>query len=100
MENHTKYQKQQSTEKVAYSSSFQQQRPSIQVAIFVMWKIHRKEYQVGSRLFYELIESKIKTSKAAYKEALAFLEGASIVVNEVVIADKVSPDLIKRYEII
>lgn len=91
---------QQYEKTTGYSKGFEQQKSTLQTAIYVMWKVHHKEYQVGSRLFYEQIESKIKTSKAAYKEALAFLEGASIVVNEVVIADKVSPDLIKRYEII
>ncbi|MGG5373359.1 hypothetical protein [Enterococcus sp. AZ196] len=99
MENETQHQEQRSTEKVAYSSSFQQQKPAIQVAIFVMWKIHHKEYQVGSRLFFEQVESQIKVSKSNYKEALAFLEGASIAVNEVIIADKVPPTLIERYDI-
>lgn len=99
MENEMKHQEQRATEEVEYSSSFKQQKPSIQVAIFVMWKIHHKEYQVGSRLFYEQVASQIKVSKSNYKEALAFLEGASIAVNEVIIADKVTPTLIERYDI-
>lgn len=99
MENETPQSERQSTEGVEYSSSFKHQRPAIQVAIFVMWKIHHKEYQLGTRLFFEQVESQIKTSRSTYKEALAFLEGASIVVNEVVIADKVTPSLIARYEI-
>lgn len=100
MENETQHEEQRSTEKVAYSASFQQQKPSIQVAIFVMWKIQHKEYQVGSRLFFEQVASQIKVSKSNYKEALAFLEGASIAVNEVIIADKVTPTLIERYDIL
>lgn len=99
MENEKKHQEQRTTEEVEYSSSFKQQKPSIQVAIFVMWKIHHKKYQVGSRLFFEQIESTLKVSRSTYKEALAFLEGASIAVNEVIIADKVSPTLIERYNI-
>lgn len=99
MENETQHQEQRSTEKAVYSSNFQQQKPAIQVAIFVMWKIHHKKYQVGSRLFFEQIESALKVSRSNYKEALAFLEGASIAVNEVIIADKVTPTLIERYDI-
>jgi hypothetical protein len=100
MENETSQQEQQATGEVEYSSSFKHQRPAIQVAIFVMWKIHHKEYQTGSRLFFEQIESQIKTSKTNYKEALAFLEGASIVVNEVVIDNKVPSSLVDRYQIL
>lgn len=99
MENESQQQEYQSKNGIEYSSSFKHQRPAIQVAIFVMWKIHHKQYQLGTRLFYEQVESQIKTSKTNYKEALAFLEGASIVVNEVVITDKVTPSLIQRYEI-
>lgn len=99
MENETPQSGQTSVEEVQYSSSFKHQRPAIQVAIFVMWKIYHKEYQLGTRLFFEQVESQIKTSKSSYREALSFLEGASIVVNEVVIADKVNPLLITRYEI-
>lgn len=99
MENHAQHQEQRTTEKVVYSASFEQQKPAIQVAIFVMWKVHHKEYQVGSRLFYEQVEAQLNVSKSNYKEALAFLEGASIAVNEVIIADKVTPALIERYAI-
>ncbi len=42
------------------------------------------------------LEKATKTSKTAYKEALAFLEGAGMVVNEVVDRSKVPQSLIQR----
>ena len=46
------------------------------------------------------LEKATKTSKTAYKEALAFLEGAGMVVNEVVVENKVPQSLIQRYGIL
>ena len=51
-------------------------------------------------MFYEEIHQHIHTTKGAYKEALAFLEGASVVVNEVVVENKVPTVLIQRYGIL
>ncbi|MET1995589.1 hypothetical protein [Enterococcus faecium] len=76
------------------------QRPAIKVALFVLWRIHNKLYQSGARLFYEEIQTKIELSKGSYKEALAFLEGAGVVVNEVVVTDRVPALLIQRYGIV
>ncbi|EOI21383.1 hypothetical protein UCW_00527, partial [Enterococcus faecalis EnGen0248] len=50
--------------------------------------------------FYDELEKATKTSKTAYKEALAFLEGAGMVVNEVVVESKVPQSLIQRYGIL
>lgn len=89
---------QQSNEPIATTYSYQ--RPAIQVALFVLWRIHNKIYQAGARLFYEEISNQIRTTKGSYKEALAFLEGAGVVVNEVVVENKVPTLLIQRYGIL
>lgn len=85
-------------------SGFEYYRSSIQLALFVLWRIHQKQYQVGSRIFYEEIKHALGSNNRAYslnayKEALAFLEGAGAVVNEVVIIEKVPISLIQRYKI-
>ncbi|EPI26096.1 hypothetical protein [Enterococcus faecium] len=85
-------------------SGFEHYRPSLQLALFVLWRIHQKQYQVGSRIFYEEVKEALSSnnrtySLTAYKEALAFLEGAGAVVNEVVIIEKVPSSLIQRYKI-
>ena len=60
----------------------------------------RPAIQTGARIFYDELEKATKTSKTAYKEALAFLEGAGMVVNEVVVESKVPQSLIQRYGIL
>lgn len=82
------------------ASTYAYQRPAIQAALFVLWRIHNKVYQTGARLFYEEIHQQIQTTKGSYKEALAFLEGAGVVVNEVVVENKVPAVLIQRYGIL
>lgn len=84
-------------EKHKIAETYEFQRPAIKVALFVLWRIHNKLYQSGARLFYEEIQTKIELSKGSYKEALAFLEGAGVVVNEVVVTDRVPALLIQRY---
>lgn len=86
--------------KETIATTYEYQRPAIQAALFVLWRIHNKAYQAGARLFYEEIHQHIHTTKGAYKEALAFLEGASVVVNEVVVENKVPTVLIQRYGIL
>lgn len=81
------------------ATTYNYQRPAIQAALFVLWRIHNKSYQAGVRLFYEEIHQEINTTKGAYKEALAFLEGAGVVVNEVVVENKIPSTLIQRYGI-
>ncbi|HFD1635369.1 TPA: hypothetical protein QFF48_001630 [Enterococcus faecium] len=82
------------------AETYEFQRPAIKVALFVLWRIHNKLYQAGARLFYEEIQTKINLSKGSYKEALAFLEGAGVVVNEVVVTDRVPALLVSRYGIV
>lgn len=82
------------------ATTYAHQRPAIQVALFVLWRIHNKYYRLGSRLFYEELATAAKATKGTYKESLAFLEGAGVVVNEVVVADKVPSVLLERYGIV
>lgn len=65
--------------------------------IYVLSKIHNKKFRVGSRLFYNDVSSNIGGSRSTYLYVLEFLDGANLVVNEVVIADKVPMPLIERY---
>lgn len=88
----------QPSERIA--ATYENERPAIQVALYVLWRIHNKKYQRGARLFYDEIHKNNPTSKNSYKEALAFLEGAGLVVNEVVIEDKVPATLVHRYGIL
>ncbi|EOI53107.1 hypothetical protein [Enterococcus gilvus] len=85
---------------VTYATTFKNHKPYVQGAIFALWRIHHKKFQAGSQLFYEEIRQHVSLSKTAYKEALAFLEGAGMVVNEVVITDKVPQALVERYGIL
>lgn len=89
-----------SNSKGMYSHNMANYKPYVQGAIFVLWRIHHKKYQAGSQLFYDELSQSIPFSKTAYKESLAFLEGAGLVVNEVVITDKVPQSLIERYSIL
>lgn len=82
---------------VRYATTYAYQRPAIQTALFVLWRIQNKEYQTGSRLYYEELKEAIDCTKGAYREALTFLEGAGLVMNEVVVADKVPTSLVQRY---
>lgn len=85
---------------VTYATTFKNHKPYVQGALFTLWRIHHKKFQAGSQLFYEEIRQYVSLSKTAYKEALAFLEGAGMVVNEVVITDKVPQALVERYGIL
>ncbi|WP_430601460.1 hypothetical protein IGJ01_000928 [Enterococcus sp. AZ089] len=86
---------------LSYGKNFSFLRPAIQISVFVLWRIHNNWYSVGSQLFYQEICHALskKYSQNAYKEALAFLEGASVVVHEVVIVDKIPKLLLERYGI-
>lgn len=86
--------------KPVYATQFEYQSPAVQVALFVLWRIHNKHYQTGARLFYDEIKQYVEMDKRRYNEALLFLEGASVAVNEVIVADKVNPVLVQRYGIL
>ncbi|HGL3119925.1 TPA: hypothetical protein ACKEOC_002125 [Enterococcus faecium] len=60
----------------SYGKNFSFLRPSIQISVFVLWRIHNNRYSVGSQLFYQEICHALskKYSQNAYKEALAFLD--------------------------
>lgn len=99
--NESNYQSEKKEEtEVTYATTFKNYKPYVQCALFALWRIHHKKFQAGSQLFYEEITQHISLSKTAYKEALAFLEGAGMVVNEVVITDKVPQALVERYGIL
>lgn len=89
-----------SNSQLKIAETFEYQRPAVQTALFILWRVHNKKYQAGAQLFYEEINRNLKTAKPTYKEALAFLEGAGVVVNEVVVSDKVPTGLIQRYGIL
>lgn len=69
------------------------------VKVYIMWRIHNKHYQIGTRIFFNEIAKNLGVGKQAYNLGLEFLEGANLAVNEVIIADKVPSSFIQRYEI-
>ncbi|MBO0431285.1 hypothetical protein [Enterococcus sp. DIV0660C] len=85
--------------KKEYTTNFSQERPAIQVALFILWRIYNKHYVIGSRLFRSEIISVLRLKDQNYKEALLFLEGAGAVVNEVIIIETLPKHLIERYGI-
>lgn len=99
-ENQSIESKNPSQDTVRIAKNYAYERPAIQTALFILWRVHNKQYQTGARIFYDELEKATKTSKTAYKEALAFLEGAGMVVNEVVVESKVPQSLIQRYGIL
>jgi hypothetical protein len=75
-------------------------KPNEKIQLYVMWQIYNKRYTIGSKLFYDDIIAKIGGNKSAYAKARMFLEGAGLIVDEVVIADKVPNNLVERFGLI
>lgn len=90
--------KEQSNQKIA--TTYEYQSPAIQGALYVLWAIHNKKYATGVRLFFEEVSKHTGIKKEPYKQTTAFLEGAGLVVNDVVIASRVPTELIDRYGIL
>lgn len=65
----------------------------------ILMQIHQKRYIIGTQLHYQDVKEQAE-SKIHYQRALYFLEGAGIVVNEVVITDKVPKELLQRVGIV
>ena len=83
-----------------YASTFEYQNVPVKMALFILWRIHNKKYQVGSRIFFEEVRQFIPMNRVKYNEGLLFLEGAGMAVNEVVVVDKLPISLIQRYGIL
>ncbi|MHC5253146.1 hypothetical protein ACYRFS_12830 [Listeria kieliensis] len=61
----------------------------------ILKQINQKKLVIGSRLTFKDFRMQAG-NKANYQRALYYLEGAGIQVNEVIIADKVSKDVMQR----
>jgi hypothetical protein len=70
------------------------------VKIYVLYQIENKKWKRGTILSYKRLSQEITVPNNAYKMALEFLEGAGLIVNEVVIEEKVPATLIERYGVI
>ncbi|OTN83965.1 hypothetical protein A5819_003515 [Enterococcus sp. 7E2_DIV0204] len=70
------------------------------IQLFIMWQVLNKRYVIGSKLFYDDIEAKVGANKQAYSKACMFLEGAGLIVDKVVIANKVPDSLVERFGLI
>lgn len=70
------------------------------IQLYIMWQILNKRYTIGSKLFYDEIESKVGANKVAYSKARMFLEGAGLIVDEVVISSKVPDSFVERFGLI
>ena len=83
-----------------YASTFEYQNVPVKMALFILWRIHNKKYQIGSRIFFEEVRQHIPMNRIKYNEGLLFLEGTGMAVNEVVVVDKLPTSLIQRYGIL
>ena len=83
-----------------YASTFEYQNVPVKMALFILWRIHNKKYQIGSRIFFEEVRQFIPMNRVKYNEGLLFLDGAGMAVNEVVVVDKLPTSLIQRYGIL
>lgn len=70
------------------------------IQMYVLWQILNKRYTIGSKLFFPDIESKLGVSKSALPRAKMFLEGAGVLVDDVIIADKIPNNLKERFGLI
>ncbi|OEG13155.1 hypothetical protein BCR25_04940 [Enterococcus termitis] len=70
------------------------------VKLYVLYQIENKKWKRGTTLSYKRLSQEITVPNNAYKMALEFLEGAGLIVNEVVIEEKVPATLIERYGVI
>ncbi|MBC1318489.1 hypothetical protein [Listeria booriae] len=61
----------------------------------ILRKLEQKKYIVGSQLFYHDLKEHAE-NKTNYQRALYYLEGAGIIVNEVIITDKIPKELMQR----
>ena len=41
----------ENTERIAKNYAYE--RPAIQTALFILWRVHNKQYQTGARIFYD-----------------------------------------------
>lgn len=67
------------------------------IQYYILYRLYHKSYRIGSKLFYSDIESSVGGNKTAYAKARIFLEGAGLLVDEVIISDKVPNYLVERY---
>lgn len=61
----------------------------------ILRRLDQKKYIIGSQLFYHDLKEYAE-NKTNYQRALYYLEGAGIIVNEVIITDKISKELMQR----
>ncbi|MBC1572766.1 hypothetical protein HCJ25_14045 [Listeria sp. FSL L7-1426] len=57
--------------------------------------VQEKKLVIGRQIYYQDYSKKAE-SKVNYQRALYYLEGAGIIVNEVIITDKVPKELLQR----
>lgn len=68
--------------------------------LFTLFQIHNKNWCIGTILNFEEFKAKLQLRPAEFERMLEFLDGANLVVNRVVIADKVPASLISRYQVV
>lgn len=71
-----------------------------QAVVYVLWLIHRKKLRIGSRLYYEPLQQKFQITKAQWALVKEFLSGANVLVDQVIIADKLEKPLLERFQIV
>lgn len=90
-------QEEQDNQEPKYCLNFNNYSAKDQSIIYLLWKINNKKLSVGSLIFYEELKNNFGLTKTHWNLVKEFLSGANLVVNEVVIQNTVSKELISRF---
>jgi hypothetical protein len=82
-----------------YAENFSQYDSKDQAIVFILWSIHHKKLGIGSKLFYEPLKKQFNLSKTHWGLVREFLSGANVLVDQVIISDKIPKELQERFAI-
>lgn len=92
--------KDESGQKVQYAPNFDQYDDKEQAIIYILWCVHNKKLQTGSKLFLSPLEEKFGLSRTKFNSVRDFLSGAGLLVDQVIIDNKIPKHLEERYGIV
>ena len=83
-----------------YCVNFEQYDPKEKSIIYILWSIHNKKLRIGSKVFFAPLEEKFKINKNNWALVREFLSGANVLVDQVIIVDKIDKTLQERFAIL
>nr|WP_216682975.1 hypothetical protein [Enterococcus innesii] len=86
--------------KEKYAENFDRLDNKEKAIVYVLWSIHTKKLRIGSRLYFEPLKERFAISKGTWLLVKEFLSGANVLVDQVIIADKVEKPLLERFHIV